>query len=547
MARPLANVFFLLLLFLLQSLKIRAFSSQPATETVGGLIHDEIILTDRLRIEEESMAQLNKSITTSNSSGVSIFCPTEELKFRHSDLELMNISCNLTYSNLASPLAVSFETDIQDIAILSPAFWIYLSPSTDKKVINAIPLPISVRTFRMGSTFLKVWVREAKPGGECESIHPFSRQNSSQEKEYYDWIMKTSSLDNETSAMGFHLRILRPRGAFEFAFRIIIVILVCGITFLMGCELDGRQIWMHMKKPIGPIIGFLCQFALMPLIAFGIGMVVPIKPEFGFGLLTTGCCPGGGGSNIWTVLLHGDLNLSMTMTFFSSIFALGMMPLMLFIFGRFFIDIRSLSIPYLTIAGQLCYVCVPVLIGMLVKWRLPQVGKKMVKLLRPLSFLFIAFIIGFGVYCNLPIYRLLGVYPILIPTATALPWIGFLLAGLLAFFCRRPRAEILTISIETGIQSSGIAILVLIYTMPQPEGDIGAAMPIVISIFTPLPLAAALITQKIRESSMICCRKRKNGGKTKHGRAKVPSLDQKSPKSIKYEIVGDEEAEGESA
>lgn len=222
------------------------------------------------------------------------------------------------------------------------------------------------------------------------------------------------------------------------------------------------------------------------------------------------------------------------------------MPLMLFIFGRFFIDIRSLSIPYLIIAGQLCYVCVPVLIGMLVKWRLPRVSEKMVKLLRPLSFLFIAFIIGFGVYCNFPIYRLLGVYPILIPTATALPWIGFLLAGLLAFFCRRPRAEILTISIETGIQNSGIAILVLIYTMTQPEGDIGAVMPIVVAIFTPLPLAAALIIQKIREGSMICCRKRKNEKETKHVKSEAMSPGRKFPKSTKYEIVGDEGAGGES-
>ncbi|KAM3183173.1 hypothetical protein ACTXT7_010868 [Hymenolepis weldensis] len=287
-----------------------------------------------------------------------------------------------------------------------------------------------------------------------------------------------------------------------------------------------------------------------PEIAFGVAMVMPIKPELGFGLLTTGCCPGGGGSNIWTLLLHGDLNLSMTMTFISSICALDpvprMMPLMLFIFGRFFIDIRSLNIPYLAIAGQLLYIGIPVILGMLVNWRLPRVGEKMVKLLRPLSFIFIAFIIGFGVYCNLQIYRLLGVYPILIPTATALPWFGFLLAGFLAYVCRRSRAEILTISIETGIQSSGIAILILIYTMPQPEGDIGAAMPIVVSIFTPLPLAALLIVQKIREGSMICCRKRALAKRSLECSSEIMHSAKKPLRSTQYEIVGREEIGGES-
>lgn len=189
------------------------------------------------------------------------------------------------------------------------------------------------------------------------------------------------------------------------------------------------------------------------------------------------------------------------------------MPLMLFIFGRFFIDIHSLRIPYLLIVGQLCYIAVPVMLGMVVKWRLPRVDHLLVRLLRPLSFLFIAIIIGFGVYTNLAIYRLIATYPVIVPTATALPWIGFFLAGFLAFICRRSRAEILTISIETGIQNSGIAILVLIYSMPQPEGDIGAVMPIVVAIFTPLPLAAMLIGQIIKAKRSNCLHKkgRKSG------------------------------------
>nr|CUU99276.1 hypothetical transcript [Hymenolepis microstoma] len=534
-----------LLLLLIQNLNVGAFPSHPATETVGGLIRDETVLKDRQRIKEESIHQLNQPITTSNSTGISIGCLTKEMVFLQSDVELMNISCNLTYWNLSTPIALSFETDVQDIAVLAPAFWVYLLP-VEGGIISTFPLQISVRNFRMGSTFIKVWARKAKSGGVPESLYAFNRQNSTQVLLYYSWILNETSLENETSVMGFHLKILLPKGTLEFVFRISIIILVSGISFLMGCELDGQQIWRHMKKPVGPTIGFLCQFGLMPLIAFGIAMVLPIKPELGFGLLVTGCCPGGGGSNIWTLLLHGDLNLSMTMTFISSICALGMMPLMLFIFGRFFIDIRTLNIPYLTIAGQLLCIGIPVLLGMLVNWRFPRIGEKMLKLLRPLSFVFIAFIIGFGVYCNLPIYRLLGIYPILIPTATALPWFGFVLAGLLAYICRRPRAEVLTISIETGIQSSGIAILILICTMPQPEGDIGAAMPIVVSIFTPLPLAALLIVQKVRERNVICCQKRTTARKSLRTCSEIMHYTKKPLKMTKDKITGYENIEGES-
>ncbi|VEL30459.1 unnamed protein product [Protopolystoma xenopodis] len=51
--------------------------------------------------------------------------------------------------------------------------------------------------------------------------------------------------------------------------------------------------------------------------------MVPIQKEFGFGLLTIGCSSGGGASNIWAMLLGGDLNLSMTMTFISTLASLG--------------------------------------------------------------------------------------------------------------------------------------------------------------------------------------------------------------------------------
>lgn len=44
--------------------------------------------------------------------------------------------------------------------------------------------------------------------------------------------------------------------------------------------------------------------------------------DIGFGVLVLASSPGGGGSNVWTLMLGGDLNLSLCMTFFSKIAAL---------------------------------------------------------------------------------------------------------------------------------------------------------------------------------------------------------------------------------
>jgi len=66
---------------------------------------------------------------------------------------------------------------------------------------------------------------------------------------------------------------------------------------------------------------------------------------FRLGLFVLGCSPGGTGSNFWCILLKGDINLSITMTFISTVAALGMMPFWLWALGRFLTS-DSLKIPF---------------------------------------------------------------------------------------------------------------------------------------------------------------------------------------------------------
>nr|VZI16017.1 unnamed protein product [Spirometra erinaceieuropaei] len=442
------------------------FSDGYADESIGGLVVD---LQDRVE-REHINAEMDANIVSYGDSGLlfthfksedgwmvlNISCNKSELVFEQKKVP-QQVTCNLTYE-LTVPIALSFEIDYPPVAQLAPAFWLHLQTTSPEQL--TIPLNLTILGARMGVAYLRIWARKAieQSGSGLYVWHNWTRSDPLLVEAYLSTLVNRSEFGNGASVMGLPVKVLRPRGPIE--------------------------------------------------IAFGIAMVVPIKPEFGFGLLTTGCCPGGGGSNVWTLLLHGDLNLSMTMTFISSIAALGMTPLALFAYGRFFLDVQQIKIPYVQIAGQLLYVVIPVIAGMLIKRYLPKTAAHIRRCLQPLSFIFIAVLVGFGTYVNLPIYALIGPYPLLLPTAAALPWIGFLAAGLIACLLRRSRAEILTIAIETGIQNIGIAILVLIYSMPQPEGDIGAVMPLVVALFTPLPLMIAAIVVCIQDGRCVCCKKR---------------------------------------
>lgn len=73
-----------------------------------------------------------------------------------------------------------------------------------------------------------------------------------------------------------------------------------------------------------------------------------------------------------------------------------------------------------------------------------------------------------------------------------------MLGGLVAFICRLSRQHILTVAIETGIQNTGIAIVLLLLSLDHPESDISIVAPITSAIFTPIPLWVAIAVLHIR-------------------------------------------------
>ena len=117
-------------------------------------------------------------------------------------------------------------------------------------------------------------------------------------------------------------------------FTLVMIIMVLFNTINMGAQLDIEIIKEVFKKPVGPIVGIVSQFGFMPLFSFLVGWLITDDLLFRLGLFVLGCCPGGTGSNFWTLLLNGDINMSITMTFMSTVLALGFMPMWIFTLGN---------------------------------------------------------------------------------------------------------------------------------------------------------------------------------------------------------------------
>lgn len=77
-------------------------------------------------------------------------------------------------------------------------------------------------------------------------------------------------------------------------------------------------------------------------------------------------------------------------------------------------------------------------------------------------------------------------------------WCGMFFGFTLAYLFRKSTADMLTIAIETGVQNTGVAIVVLGLSLQQPDADLASAVPVAASIMTPIPLTIAWLVIQLR-------------------------------------------------
>ena len=183
-----------------------------------------------------------------------------------------------------------------------------------------------------------------------------------------------------------------------------------------------------------------------------------------------------------------------------------MVPLWLFTVGQKVIYRTDIQIPYENILTSLAGLIIPVGIGMVIQWKKPTWAKYIIKGIRPLMVIFFILVFTLGVYANLYIFDVMKNTPEILVAGAIIPYVGFLFGGLVALLTCQNRQRIRTIAIETGIQNTGIAIVLLKVSLPEPDNDISIVAPIAAAIFTPIPMLIAITAYEIYKR---CYKKKK--------------------------------------
>lgn len=225
------------------------------------------------------------------------------------------------------------------------------------------------------------------------------------------------------------------------------------------------------KNPKLPIIGFISQFFVLPAITFLIVLLIGkwITPTIAMGMILVAACPGGNISNFMTSLAKGNAALSVTLTAIATMGAIVFTPLNFDIYGSLYNKILSSGThellqplviqPNKMFRAVLILLGIPLAVGMLFNHFLPKITAVIDKPIRILSIIIFFALVGIMLSNNAAYFFAYIKFIFIIVLFHNI--IALLTGNIFARIWKIRGASRRAITIETGIQNSGLALVLL--------------------------------------------------------------------------------------
>ena len=249
---------------------------------------------------------------------------------------------------------------------------------------------------------------------------------------------------------------------------LVLALIMFGIALSIKAE-TLKDVFVHPKSML---TGICLQWIGLPLVTFLLIMIFNgmLTPMVCLGMILVASCPGGNISNFISSLSKGNVELSVSMTAVATICAPFITPFNFWFWGNMYLKYASLrgtlTIPQLEIPFSEIFktvfiiLGVPILLGMVFSSYFPKATEKIKK---PFSIFSIAVFIVMVLGMFIPNWQIFIHYIIFIfllvlihnACAFATGWTG-------ASLMRLPRKDRRSITVEVGIQNSGLGLTLLL-------------------------------------------------------------------------------------
>lgn len=236
------------------------------------------------------------------------------------------------------------------------------------------------------------------------------------------------------------------------------------IMFGVALKLGLSDFKMIVAQPLGTFVGVVSQFFILPALTFLLVWLIKPHPSFALGMMMVAACPGGNISNFFTALAKGNIALSVSLTAISSLVAIFMTPINLAFWAGMYPPtanmLQEVSLEFRDVFNTIFIILgVPLILGMSVRYKFPHFAQKLQPYMHYGSIVIFVIIIFLAFSANLDLflkYIHMVVLLVFLHNTTALGS-GYLLGRIF----RLPEPDRRSLAIETGIQNSGLGLLLI--------------------------------------------------------------------------------------
>ena len=245
---------------------------------------------------------------------------------------------------------------------------------------------------------------------------------------------------------------------------------LAGIMLGMGLTLRWNDFKQVFKTPRWVLLGLFLQFSIMPIMGWGLGVLFDLPPFFAVGLILVSCCPGGTASNVIAYLAKAHVALSVSMTALSTVAAIIFTPLLTARLSGSYVDVAAWGLFISTIK----VVVLPISFGVILNRYAPKATATLLPAAPPLAVLLICLIVASIIGQGKEIILNSGIRLLL--SLMILHLGGFVLGYFFSYWLFKNKRVAKTISIEVGMQNSGLGVVLAQENFSNPMVAIPAAL-----------------------------------------------------------------------
>ena len=246
----------------------------------------------------------------------------------------------------------------------------------------------------------------------------------------------------------------------------LVLLNVCLAFLMFGVALDIKlsDFRRLFTEPKVPLVGLFSEYVILPAITLVLIYIFQPAPSLALGMLLLAVCPGGTTSNFMVHISGANSALSVLLTSITTLGAVIVTPILFTSLITLVPSIGSIDTAISVSSSSMMktifqLLIIPVVLGMFINANFPELTKKIegpIKLLSILIFFGFVFFAVYGNYENLKNYLHIVFLIVMAHNGLAL-----LLGYLFAKYNGLEEQDARAISIETGIQNSGLALIIV--------------------------------------------------------------------------------------